>query len=82
VYSCISRASKCRLPLTSTGYFSDQDNLAHFTECAETYVLERPGVEMDSGNNEMLRLLFGTASQLGIFKATTKKLSWPENFGP
>jgi DNA repair exonuclease SbcCD ATPase subunit len=70
--------SKSKLPLTSRGFFSDSGNFDYFAQCADTFVKERPGTKLNTGNNEMLRVLFGAASQLGVFKATSKKLTWQE----
>ena len=58
VNSIVSDVSLMRLPLTTSGYFSNPKNFSHFVECAQSYMCPGPGESLATADAVSLRVIF------------------------
>jgi hypothetical protein len=70
--------SKASLPLSSHGYFSDPRNFSYFAECADSWLKIPPKSKLGPGIERTLRLVFESASQLGLFEGADQRLTWKQ----
>jgi hypothetical protein len=70
--------SKASLPLSTHGYFSDPGNFNYFAECADSWLKIPPKSKLDPGIEKTLRLVFESASQLGLFEGAGQRLTWKQ----
>jgi hypothetical protein len=79
VVSCITDVSRSEpLPLSAQGYFSNPHHFSYFAECADSWFKVRPGSRLGPENEQYLRLLFESASHLGLFGGTALRLTWKQ----
>jgi hypothetical protein len=70
--------SKASLPLSTHGYFSDPGNFDYFAECADSWLKIPPKSKLGPVIERTLRLVFESASQLGLFEGAGKRLTWKQ----
>ena len=81
VNSMVSDVSIVRLPVTTSGYFSNPRNFPHFVECAQSYLCPGPGESLATEDAISLKVIFEGAAQLGVFdyaRARSRRVTWQE----